>query len=237
MAATDGRIQERRRRPRHVVQNVEGTLHISADAKILNMSLTGLAVETDTQLRVGRTYSLTLRHGVDHSVRLSGTVVWCHLRSLRRSETGDTRPIYVAGVRFEQALTDRAAELARMLEATAVVAVEKRVSGRFKVNVPEPVSVAAEYHFGVKTISALGLMVETEAALALGTVIDVELHVDGATLRAKGRIAHVREVRDPGAARVSHLGIEFVETTDADRKAIEQFIADSLQPPADGADA
>ena len=201
------------------------------------MSLTGMAVETDTQLRVGKTYSLTLNHGPDHSLRLSGTVVWCHLRSLRRSESGDSKTVYVAGVRFEHALTDGAAELARMLQATAVIAVEKRVSGRFKVNVPEPVSVAAEYHFDVKTISALGILVETEAVLSLGTVIDVELHVNGAALRAKGRVAHVHEAKEPAVGRVNRLGIEFIETTEADRKAIEQFIADSLQDPIDRTDA
>jgi PilZ domain len=210
------------------VQDVKGTLHLAAEAKILNMSLTGMAVETDTQMKVGRTYSLTLKHGTDNGLRLPGSVVWCHLRGLRKGEAGDTRTVYEAGICFQEALTDQAAELARLLGATAVIAVEKRISGRFRVNVAEPVSVRSDYHFVVKTISTVGLLVETEASPPVGTMIEVEVNMNGRTFRSRGRVAHLRELSSADGTRTSQLGVEFVETSDAERRAIEEFIGRHL---------
>jgi Tfp pilus assembly protein PilZ len=229
--------RERRRSPRHPVQDVKGTLHLSAEAKILNMSLTGIAVETDTQMKVGRTYSLTLKHGNDYNLRLPGSVVWCHLRGLRRNEAGDTRTVYEAGICFQEALTDQAAELARMLGATAVIALEKRISGRFKVNVAEPVSVRSDYHFVVKTISTVGLLVETEASPPLGTMIEVEVKMNGHTFRSRGRVAHLRELSSDDGSHRSQLGVEFVETSDAERRAIEEFIGRHLHDTPAGPEA
>ncbi len=219
------------------MRDVKGTLHLSADAKILNMSLTGMAVETDAQMKVGRTYSLTLRHGNEHALRMAGSVVWCHLRGLRRNETGDTRTVYEAGICFQEALTDQAAALARMLGATAVVAVEKRISGRFKVNVAEPVSVSSDYHFVVKTISTFGLLVETEASPPLGTVIEVEVNMNGHTFRSRGRVAHLRELSSADGTRTSQLGVEFVETSEAERRAIEEFIGRHLHDDSSAPEA
>ena len=204
-------------------------LHLAAEAKILNMSLTGMAVETDAQMKVGRTYSLTLKHGSDRDLRLAGSVVWCHLRGLRRNQTGDSKTVYEAGICFQEALTEQAADLARMLGATAVIAVEKRISGRFKVNVAEPVSVRSDYHFVVKTISTVGLLIETEAAPPLGTVIEVEMTLNGHTFRGRGRVAHTHEISSADGDHRSQLGVEFVETSAAERAAIEEYIGGHLR--------
>lgn len=222
-------IVERRRSPRYPVEGVQGTLHISTGAKILNMSLTGMAVETDTQMRVSRSYSLALRHGEEFVVRLSGTVVWCHLRTLRKTESGETKSVYHAGFRFDDTLTDRAIELTHFLEATAVIAVEQRISGRFKLKFAKPVDLDTAYRFTVKTISASGVLIETDVPAAVGTVFDMETDLHGVTLEARGRVANSREVSDAQQGRVSLLGIEFVQMQDRDRRALEEFIASHLQ--------
>jgi c-di-GMP-binding flagellar brake protein YcgR len=221
--------KERRRHARHPVNDVKGTLHISTGARIINMSVTGMAVETDTQMRVGRSYSVTLKHGADFVLRLSGTVVWCHLRGIRKTDAGDTRSVYHAGFRFENVLTEKAQELTRFLEATAIIALDTRISGRFKLKITEPVDLDTEYAFVVKTISASGLLLETETAPPEGTVFDMEIHLHGAVLETRGRIVHAREVKDPAAGRKTQIGVEFVETSETDQRAIEDFIAHQLQ--------
>jgi len=219
---------ERRRSPRHPVGDVEGTLHISTGAKILNMSVTGMAVETDTQMRVGRSYSLTLRHADDFVLRLSGTVIWCHLRGVRKTETGQTMSVYHAGFRFEDVLTEKAEELTRFLEATAIIALDTRISGRFKLKLTEPVNLDTEYRFVVKTISASGILIEAETPLPAGTVFDLEIHLHGAVLQTKGRVVHARDATAADGARATQVGLEFVETAETDRHAIEEFIARQL---------
>lgn len=222
-------VKERRRQPRHQVNDVKGTLHTSAGAKIINMSLTGVAVETDTQMRVGRSYSLTLKHGTDFVLSLAGTVVWCHLRGIRKTDGGETRSVYHAGFRFDDILTEKAQELTRFLEATAIIALDTRISGRFKLKLTEPVELDTEYPFVVKTISALGLLLETETAPPEGTTFEMEVHLHGAVLQTWGRIVHSREVNNPKTGRITQIGVEFVESAEADRRAIEEFIARQLQ--------
>jgi hypothetical protein len=220
--------KERRRHPRHQVNDVEGTLHFSSGAKIINMSLTGMAVETDTQMRVGRSYSLTLKHGADFVLRLSGAVVWCHLRGIRKTDGGETKSVYHAGFRFEDVLTEKAQELTRFLEATAIIALDTRISGRFKLKLTEPVDLDTEYPFVVKTISASGLLLETETTPPEGTIFDMEVRLHGVVLETRGRIVHTREVTDPKKGRVTQIGVEFVESAEAERRAIEDFIAQQL---------
>ncbi len=224
---------ERRRSPRHPVNDVKGTLHLCSDAKILNMSLTGMAVETNASMKVGRAYSLTLKYGNEQTIRLSGSVVWCHLRGLRRNEAGENRTVYEAGICFQEALTGRTEELARMLGATAVVAVEKRISGRFKLDVAEPVSVRSTHDFMVKTISTVGLLIETEEAAPIGSHVEVEVNLHGRTLTCRGRVAHLHELGGNGDAPRTQLGIEFVEPSAAERLMVEEFIRGQL----DGAPA
>ncbi len=221
--------KERRRHPRHPVQDVTGTLHINTGAKILNMSVTGMAVETDTQLRVGRSYSLTLRHADDFVLRLSGTVIWCHLRGIKKTERGQTTSVYHAGFQFEDILTEKAEELTRFLEATAIIALDTRISGRFKLKLTEPVALGTDYRFVVKTISASGILIESEMPPSVGSVFDMEIHLHGAVLQTRGRVVHTRAAADTQGGRAAQIGIEFVETAETDRRAIEEFIARQLQ--------
>jgi c-di-GMP-binding flagellar brake protein YcgR len=222
-------FKERRRHPRHPVNDVKGTLHVSTGARIINMSVTGLAVETGTQMRVGRSYSLTLKHASDFVLKLSGTVVWCHLRGVRKADSGETQSVYHAGVRFDDILTEKAEELTRFLEATAIIALDTRISGRFKLKLTEPVDLDTEYKFVVRTISASGLLIETEMSPPVGTVFDMEMQLHGAELHIKGRIVHTREITDDEKGRVSQIGVEFLDTAETDRRAIEEFVAQHLK--------
>jgi hypothetical protein len=222
-------IVERRRKARYPVEGVQGTLHVSSGAKILNMSLTGMAVETDMQVRVGRSYSLALRHGEEFALKLSATVVWCHLRTLRKTENGESKSVFHAGFRFDDTLTEKAIDLTHFLEATAVIAVDQRISGRFKLKFAKAVELDAACQFTVKTISASGVLIETDMPAAVGTVFDMETNLQGATLEARGRVVHSREVPDARRGRVSLLGIEFVKITEKDRRALEAYITSQLQ--------
>jgi hypothetical protein len=56
----------------------------------------------------------------------------------------------------------------------------------------------------------------------------MEVKLRGVVLQTRGRIVHAREVTDPKKGRVTQIGVEFVESADADRRAIENFIAQQL---------
>ena len=138
-------MDERRRSPRYQVQNVRGTMHIAADARIINMSLTGMSVSSNSPMRIGRTYALTLKHGDGLELKLQGTVMWCHLRAISSSAREGAGPLYEAGIRFDDVLNDKALNLVHFLEESAMIAPTQRLAGRFKVTAGQEVNLDTEY--------------------------------------------------------------------------------------------
>jgi hypothetical protein len=222
-------LPERRRSPRHAVREVRGTMHISSDAKVLNMSLIGMAVQSGTAMRVGRNYAITLTNNQKHEFRLQGTVVWCRLRALKKSERGDTSPLYEAGFKFSDTLSDKADNLLRFMQESAVIALEQRVSGRFKVNLDRPVNLDTECDFVIRSISSDGVLIETEVVPEPTEMLEMEIVLDDKPLTLKGRIIHSREVEGSEARQFVQVGVEFAELGDADRKVIESYIAKKIR--------
>ena len=64
---------ERRRSPRYAVHGVRGWLTLHSEARVLNLSLTGMSVETVHPLEVGKGYTIRLAHG-DLDLRLLDVV-------------------------------------------------------------------------------------------------------------------------------------------------------------------
>jgi len=219
---------ERRRSPRFPVDNVSGTLHLSVPARIVNLGVAGMAVQVASALKVGRSYSIRLRHADSQELTLTGRVVWCHLRTLSLGPTGERRPIYEAGVEFEGTLAPAADTLVKFLQQSAVIETNKRIFGRFRIAGEISVRLAGEHEFVARTISAHGVLVETDAAAEVGTPIEMELRLDGEVANVTARIASVRDVPGEDGQRRAELGVEFVETSPEARQKITDFIAGFL---------
>ena len=217
--------KERRRSPRYPVEDVSGTLHVSVPARILNLSVSGMAVEIGSPLRVGRSYSVRLRHDAEEEITLTGQVVWCHLRTLSLGSFGERKPIYEAGVSFENTLAPAATALLSFLERSAVLDANKRIFGRFRVAGDPAVSFAAEHEFVARTISATGMLLETDFAAEIGTQIETEIHLDGEVATVKARIAFARDTQTEEGSRVSELGIEYVNPQPEEKDKITAFIS------------
>ena len=162
-------MNEKRRSPRYPVSGLEGTLLYNIDARILNLGLTGMALATSSALRVGHVYTLTLGAGIG-SLRLAGFVAWCRLARTRKTESGDTAPVFEAGIRFEGMLSERAEQLLHLLEENAVISLETRVAGRFRLpDQDEPVQIESQVEFEVVKLSASGMLIECDVAVAAET--------------------------------------------------------------------
>lgn len=217
------------------MRDVHGTLHMSLEARILNMSMTGMAVATGEKLPVGRKHGITFRCGGDTTLRLEGSVVWCRLREHDWADGRGTAPAYEAGFRFEHTLGQRAADLARVLQAASLTEVSKRISGRFKVEMEEPVSLGTALGFTARNLSASGILVETDGLPSVGTVVDTELRYREYALRTRGRIARIHKTDGARGGQPRQFGLEFVETSEDGREAIRRFVSRCIERPADGA--
>lgn len=221
--------KERRRSPRFPVEDVSGTLHVSVPARILNLSVSGMAVEIGSPLRVGRAYSVRLRHDGEEEITLTGQVVWCHLRTLSLGSFGERKPIYEAGVSFENTLSPAAVSLLSFLERSAVLDTNKRIFGRFRISGDPAVSFATEHEFVARTISATGMLLETDFAADIGTRIETEIHLDDEVATVQARIAFARDTQAEDGSRAAELGIEYVDSEPAERSKITAFISRLLK--------
>jgi Tfp pilus assembly protein PilZ len=216
-------VGERRRSARYGVKDVRGTLLFIAEARVLEMSLTGMSVETDTRLRLDRTYSLRLHRDDGQEVPLTATVVWCQLRQAKDRAAGGAI-VYVAGLRFENVLTEKAQELVAFLQSSAVISVQTRLCGRFKSRFSKAVNLLSDCEFEVKMISASGMLIVADLETEQGSQFDMELQLDGHVLHAQGRVANVRPVSRRGKPALVELGVEFLDMDPEDRDALLDFI-------------
>jgi hypothetical protein len=217
-------MEERRNNHRYAVQDVRGTILLSNEARILNMSLTGMAVETDTRLRLGRTYSLKLQHDGDLAVPLMGTVAWCQLRQAKPPSGGEGQIVYVSGLQFEGVLTDKAHEVMAFLKSAAVVSVQTRVCGRFRARFEDTINLNTEYEFEVKKISLTGMLIVTDLVAEQNSLFDMEVQLDDGVCRARGRVAYVRPASPRRTEGAVELGVEFTSISEADRALLMSFI-------------
>ncbi len=101
----------RRRYLRHIATEIELASKGLA-GHVLNISETGLAIETSSRPVVGKSYRFSLSDS-EVSVAATARVRWCVLRKTAPAEGGDVLPIYFAGLRFEEV---DPGELDRLLE-------------------------------------------------------------------------------------------------------------------------
>ncbi len=220
---------ERRGHPRLEVEGLSGGFRFSTNAKILNLSLDGMALETSDYLQVGRSYSLKLsREGEDLALR--GRVVWCRLVGTASVESGESVARYSAGLQFENLLSGTAREVHRFLGSNAVIALEKRLFGRFRLHESETADLDHQAAFRVEKISLSGMEVESDTFVAPDTVLDLELILGDERLNVSGRVVHGSRMEPrPGGESASRLGIEFVSMSDETEQTIRDLVRAAIR--------
>lgn len=220
---------KRRRHKRYDVDGVKGTLFYELDAEILNMSLTGLAIETSSMLKVGRRYRLRIEGDESDDLRLDLDVKWCHLVDTEEHGT-DVRPVYHAGFDFRDVLDEKARQILRFLEGHVIVEMEQRIFGRFVLEeeAQDEIQVAADRRFVVRRISLSGMLIVTDLVPELDRTVGLEIELPEHRLEASGRIAYI----EPEAAIKEEdiaVGVEFRDMEENHRAALEAFIEDQIE--------
>jgi hypothetical protein len=165
---------ERRQSRRMRLTSSDGALEISLDGSVLDISVSGMAIEIQGRLAPRRPITLRLHHP-DEVVKIDGRVVWCFLQGTKSDGHGESRPLYRAGIQFENILQPAAKKLASFLASHAIVSSETRLFGRFHVPDDGGVDMTSEADFRVVMQSERGLTVETMLALEPrpGTAVDL----------------------------------------------------------------
>ena len=126
-------------------------------------------------------------------------------------------------------LSERAEQLLHLLEENAIISLETRVAGRFRMpDHDEPVHIESQIEFEVVKLSASGLLIECDAEVPIDAVLAAEFHLRRSLVRANCRVASIMGA-DAGGGGCRQMGLEFLELSDEHRRAIDGFIAEELQ--------
>lgn len=214
---------ERRKHERLHTTNVSGSLLFRTQVQVVNISVTGMAIELNERLDVDRQYHIRFEHeGVDLS--MTGKVVWCHLGPTVRQEAGK-KPFYKAGIEFEKVLSLQADEVLRFMEQKAEMLLEQRVFGRFQFRSDSVVDLNSQYDFVVRTLSAGGMSIETELLPTPKSEFDMQLNLGSAALDIRGRVVHIESLtRLPERHQMTKLGIEFTRLSTDDQERLQAFL-------------
>jgi hypothetical protein len=219
---------ERRRHTRHEVHDLTGHLRGDDRAQVLDLSVNGLAIETDAWLKVGETYTIRVHAGADQ-MDVAGLVSWCRLVAMAPRDSGERRPRYRAGIEFGDALSEKARQILDFARKSGLVSSPDRIFARF-VPSQKALDVAVDHPCEILRASAGGMLIRCSRRPEIGERLEIRFPAP------EGQLATTVEVRDvqqhsaeDAAAPPSYdIGVAFVEMTLGQRARLDQLLK---QPP------
>ncbi|VAX27220.1 hypothetical protein MNBD_NITROSPIRAE02-1651, partial [hydrothermal vent metagenome] len=187
--------------------------------------LDGMAVEANHMISVNKEYTIKANHNGE-ILNLKGQVVWSKLYKTIVSPEGEVIPIYRAGIKFEDVLSEKTLSLLKFIEKNRILTLEKRILGRVNLK-PGDAHIQCPHNFTVRKISLSGMLIESDTPLKIGSefLMTLTKTEDGKEVSVKGRVASLFEPETSDAPY--RIGIEFVSLTDRDRAILKEYI-DSL---------
>ncbi|MCX7794017.1 MAG: PilZ domain-containing protein [Thermodesulfovibrionales bacterium] len=218
-------MEERRRYPRITVEGISGRMLCAEKAKVLNISLGGMAIEISKRLEINREYSLKLESKGDR-FDFRGRVVWASLVGSLKGNRGDIIPVYHAGLKFVDLFNEKAQKLIEFIERHRMgeSKFEDRIEGlRFKVKSLEGVIVDYPRNYKVKIISLGGMLIELQEAFEINRVFPMEIIIPGGLkIEVTGRIASCNQ--NEKNKDLYDTGIEFINMNPEDRNKLSDFL-------------
>ena len=222
-------MKDNRRHKRFKLDLMElnGKMILAQKVEIIDISLGGVALKTDRRLNVGREYSIKLGYK-GKSIDVKGVIVRCELSKIEERSDGESISIYSAGIMFKDIPSNTIADFINSIEHdkrdAVPMTVDRRVNVRFYINVPLDNTLNFPAQFKVKEISLSGMLIQTEQALGIESLIPMGLSFqDDKSVNFMGRVASCRMTDDNGKAHYE-IGVEFKDLTDKDRTLLKTFI-------------
>jgi hypothetical protein len=211
-----------RRHKRHIVKGIQGNVFHASDLEVLNISIDGAAIETRKRLELNKEYTFRIKYK-DAFLKLKGCVVWAVLVSKEKSDSKSIIPIYRAGIRFTETLTEKASMLLDFIKENKIKTLENRSAGiRFKIGNAKNIKVDYPHGYSVKKMSMSGMLVEAECPLDIDSHYNIEMFLDGRMINTVGRIANCEKLGYGDLSKYA-IGIEFIDMTGEDRKFLKDF--------------
>ncbi|MEW6109431.1 MAG: PilZ domain-containing protein [Nitrospirota bacterium] len=215
--------KEKRKFKRYNVDGIHGNMIYSTDFNVVNISIDGTAIETTKRLNIGNQYSLKIKYR-DDVLNIKGVVVWSILKRTETRKTGEAVPVYKAGIRFTNILSENSTGLLKFIEENRTETIEKRLLGvRFKINKIEDAEINCPHEYTVKKLSLSGMLIESENLFDVDSAHEMEIYFDEKLLSVVGRVVNCVEFKKENISKYD-IGIEFIRISEKDRLFLKDFL-------------
>ncbi len=224
-------MQNTRRHKRFKLDLVEldGKMFLIDDVEILDISLGGVSLKVDRGLNIGKEYLITLAEN-GKSIDVKGIVIHSAVRWTEERANGERVTMHTARIKFKEG---QAAKIARVLNSIQQpkkegipAAAERRLHVRFHFTIPLETILSHSAQFRVKKISLSGMLIQSEQALEINSMIPMGLSLNADDpANFIGRIVTCQMTSDNGRA-LYEMGVEFSDLTDKARTLLKTFIDD-----------
>ena len=206
---------------------VQCRMFFATEVNILNMSLGGVALSLNKRLNMGEKYTLKI-DSEGKTISLEGVVVWERMTGVTKEVKGKKFPIYEVGIKFDEVLTGKGADLLNFISGNIFdKAIKTRVQGlRVKIIQPEKSVILDDRDiYSVKMIGLGGMLIESKEELLIEDRFQMEMifSEDIKPIKFVGRTAYCVEIPGKSPQRYD-TGIEFIEMNEADRARLKEFI-------------
>jgi hypothetical protein len=231
---------ERRRHRRVESPGLTGRLATKCNARLCDVSLSGVGFESEGRLAPARTYRLRVATGDGQVLDRQGRLVWSHLYTTKRAGDGEVRPIYRAGLLFDDRSVGATSELYDFIQRYAgaenggpeQIPEDRfgidRDATRYHLERVEELHVETDYEFLVRTLSLSGMLIETELPLERRAPVELFLELPEGELRGRGRVVSTERTLE-GDRHRHEIAVEFLELEDDERDRLERYLQRLLQ--------
>jgi len=219
--------KRRHKRFRLDLMEINGKMILANRVDIIDISLGGVALKTDRRLNVGKEYLIKLGDK-GKSIDVKGIIVRCELSKIEERSNGGRVSIYTAGMMFKDVSPDTVADFLDSIgqdkKEEVPVAADRRHTVRFYITTPWEKTLCFPAGFKVKEISLSGMLIQTDQALEIESMIPMGLSLKpGDPVNFVGRVASCRMTEAAGQAHYE-IGVEFKDLTDKDRTSLKTFM-------------
>lgn len=222
-------MQNKRRHKRFKVdqEELDGSMLLTDNVEVLNMSFGGVTLKADKVLDIGKRYSITLAEK-EQGIAVKGVVVRSLLRETEERSDGKRVTICTASLKFEDGQIDKIVDILDAIEKSSApetpVAADRRLSVRFHITMPLNTILSHSAQFKVKKISQSGLLIRSDQALEVNSSVPMGLSLSkDDRINFRGRVASCQRTFEEGHAYYD-IGVGFADLTEQDRALLATFI-------------
>jgi c-di-GMP-binding flagellar brake protein YcgR len=213
------------------ILDVHGKSSYASNVRILDMSISGIALKTLSNLEAGSECILQIK-GKEETLLARAVVIWSSPAGNIKTLKGNPLPTYKIGMKFTDMSDEKTKEVADLIEKhkreedkqTDLFALSGlRAYIRFRIEAPEKTTLISLKNHKIMNIGMGGMLMESSDALDTGSRLSLEIiRSEKKSIKVLGRVVFCR------AAQTAHegydLGIEFLEMTDKDREILRELI-------------